>query len=328
MLETSARLLRLLSLFQARRYWSGVELSERLDVTARTLRRDVDRLRSLGYPVNSTAGTGGGYQLGAGATLPPLLLDDDEAVAVAVGLRTAASGTVTGIEEASVRALSKLQQVLPARLRRRVTALHSFILPLANIGPTVDAEALSVIASACRDCEELRFGYQSRDGTGSSRQVEPHRLVHTGRRWYLVAWDVGRGDWRTFRVDRIEPRLASGQRFTPREPPEGGFAAFVTRSVAYTPQLHQAKVTLHVPVETAAERVPPGAGMLEALDQHTCVLHTGASSLDTLSIYLALIDFDFEVREPPELIERVRWLAERFTRATKRMGSASVPDSR
>lgn len=328
MLETSARLLRLLSLFQARRYWSGVELSERLDVTARTLRRDVDRLRSLGYPVNSTAGTGGGYQLGAGATLPPLLLDDDEAVAVAVGLRTAASGTVTGIEEASVRALSKLQQVLPARLRRRVTALHSFILPLANIGPTVDAEALSVIASACRDYEELRFGYQSRDGTGSSRQVEPHRLVHTGRRWYLVAWDVGRGDWRTFRVDRIEPRLASGQRFTPREPPEGGFAAFVTRSVAYTPQLHQAKVTLHVPVETAAERVPPGAGMLEALDQHTCVLHTGASSLDTLSIYLALIDFDFEVREPPELIERVRWLAERFTRATKRMGSASVPDSR
>src|SRR5271167_3928625 len=155
MLETSARLLRLLSLFQARRYWSGAELSERLEVTARTLRRDVDRLRSLGYPVDSTAGTGGGYQLGAGATLPPLLLDDEEAVAVAVGLRTAASGTVTGIEEASVRALSKLQQVLPARLRNRVTALQSFILPLANAGPTVDAETLSVIASACRDYQKL-----------------------------------------------------------------------------------------------------------------------------------------------------------------------------
>jgi len=315
MLETSARLLRLLSLFQARRYWSGAELSERLEVTARTLRRDVDRLRSLGYPVDSTAGTGGGYQLGAGATLPPLLLDDEEAVAVAVGLRTAASGTVTGIEEASVRALSKLQQVLPARLRRRVTALHSFILPLANIGPTVDAEALSVIASACRDYEELRFGYQSRDGTGSTRQVEPHRLVHTGRRWYLVAWDVGRSDWRTFRVDRIEPKLATGSRFRPRKPPEGGFAAFVTRSVAYTPQMHQAKVTLHASVETAAERVPPGVGMLEAVDEHTCILHTGASSLDTLSVYLALIDFEFEVREPPELIERIRWLAQRFSRA-------------
>jgi len=159
MVETSARLLQLLSLFQAQRYWSGAKLCERLEVTARTLRRDVDRLRSLGYPVNSTSGTAGGYQLGAGATLPPLLLDDDEAVAVAVGLRTAASGTVTGMEEASLRALSKLQQVLPARLRGRVTALHSFILPLANTGPAVDAEALSYIAGACRDQECLRFSY-------------------------------------------------------------------------------------------------------------------------------------------------------------------------
>jgi predicted DNA-binding transcriptional regulator YafY len=325
MLETSARLLRLLSLFQARRYWSGAELSERLDVTARTLRRDVDKLRSLGYPVDSTAGTGGGYQLGAGATLPPLLLDDEEAVAVAVGLRTAASGTVTGIEEASVRALAKLQQVLPARLRRQVTALHSFILPLANLGPTVDAEALSVIAGACRDYEELRFSYHNRDGAASKRLVEPHRLVHTGRRWYLVAWDGSRGDWRTFRVDRIEPKLATGARFLPRTPPEGGFAAFVTRSVAWAPQLHQAKVTLHASVEMAAERIPPGAGMLEAIDQYSCVLHTGASSLDTLSVYLALIGFDFEVREPPELIERIRWLAETFGRAAKVTGRSPVP---
>jgi len=152
MLETSARLLRLLSLFQAQRYWSGAGLAERLEITSRTLRRDVDRLRSLGYPVSSTSGAAGGYQLGAGATLPPLLLDDDEAVAVAVGLRTAASGTVAGIEEASLRALSKLEQVLPARLRTRVAALHTFILPLATAGPTVDAKTLSVIAGACRDC--------------------------------------------------------------------------------------------------------------------------------------------------------------------------------
>ena len=260
MLETSARLLRLLSLFQAQRYWSGAELSERLEVTARTLRRDVDRLRSLGYPVNSTSGAAGGYQLGSGATLPPLLLDDDEAVAVAVGLRTAASGTVTGIEEASLRALSKLEQVLPERLRKRVAALHAFILPLANAGPTVDARMLSVIAGACRDCEKLRFGYRSRDGEATVREVEPHRLVHTGRRWYLAAWDVSRDNWRTFRIDRIEPKISTGSRFTPRKPPEGDFAAYVARSVFYAPHPHQARIVLRASAEMAAERVHTGGG--------------------------------------------------------------------
>jgi predicted DNA-binding transcriptional regulator YafY len=306
----------LLSLFQARRYWSGADLSGRLEVTPRTLRRDVDRLRSLGYPVNSTSGTAGGYQLGAGATLPPLLLDDDEAVAVAVGLRTAASGTVAGIEEASLRALSKLEQVLPSRLRRRVTALHAFIVPLATNGPTVDAEMLSVIAGACRDCEQLRFGYRGRDGSASTREVEPHRLVHTGRRWYLAAWDLARKNWRTFRVDRIEPKLATGSRFVPRQPPEGDFAAYVARSVAYAPYPHRACVTLRASMEMAAKQVPPGVGVLEAVDDQTCVLHTGACSLDSLCVYLAMLGFEFEVREPPELIERVRWLAGRFARAT------------
>lgn len=315
MLETSARLLELLSLFQAQRYWSGAALCERLEITPRTLRRDVDRLRRLGYPVNSTSGTSGGYQLGAGAALPPLLLDDEEAVAVAVGLCTAAGGTVTGIEEASVRALSKLQQVMPQRLRRRVTALQSFILPLAHTGPLVDAEALSAIAAACRDCEGLRFRYLSRDGTTTVRSVEPHRLVHTGRRWYLAAWDNDREAWRTFRIDRIERRIGTGPRFTPRDPPGGDFAAYVTKSVVYQNPLYPAKVTLHAAIEEAAERLPPGAGTLEAIDDRSCILHTGASSLDGLSIYLALIGFDFEVRDPPELIERVRWLAERFARA-------------
>jgi predicted DNA-binding transcriptional regulator YafY len=203
MLETSARLLELLALFQGRRSWSGPELCERAGVTARTLRRDVDRLRRLGYPVDSTSGSGGGYRLGAGATLPPLLLEDDEAVAVAVGLRTAASGTVTGIEEASLRALSKLQQVLPQRLHKRVAALHSFILPLDHKGPSVDAGVLSAIAGACREAETLRFVYRAQDGAQTRRHVEPHRLVHTGRRWYLAAWDRNRDDWRTFRIDRI-----------------------------------------------------------------------------------------------------------------------------
>jgi predicted DNA-binding transcriptional regulator YafY len=315
MLDTSARLLRLLSLFQAQRYWSGAELCVRLQVTSRTLRRDVDRLRSLGYPVNSTSGTAGGYQLGAGATLPPLLLDDDEAVAVAVGLRTAASGTVTGIEEASVSALSKLQQVLPERLRRRVTALHSYILPLTSTGPTVDAETLAVIAAACRDRQKLRFDYQSREGVASAREVEPHRLVHTGRRWYLAAWDESRDDWRTFRVDRIATGLATGLRFAPRPAPDGDFAAYVTRSVSYGPYPHQAVILLRASIEAVSERLPAAAGTLQAVDEGSCVLHTGATSLDMLAFHLTMIGFEFEVREPPELIARIRCLAERFTRA-------------
>lgn len=315
MLQTSARLLRLLSLFQARRYWSGAELCQQIEVTARTLRRDVDRLRSLGYPVHSTSGTAGGYQLGAGAALPPLLLDDDEAVAVAVGLRTAASAAVAGIEEASLRALTKLEQVLPSRLRRRVAALHTFIVPLASAGPTVDAATLALLAGACRDNERLRFTYRAREGASSERDVEPHRLVHTGRRWYLAAWDLGRKDWRTFRVDRIEPKVSTGARFTPRKPPDGGFAAYVSRSISYAPYVYRTRVTLHAPVEVVAARIPPTVGVLEAIDSNTCLLQTGAHSLDTLAVYLALIGVDFEVSEPAELVEQIRRLAERFSRA-------------
>src|SRR5215469_15485263 len=272
MLQTSARLLRLLSLFQARRYWSGAELSQSLKVNARTLRRDVDRLRSLGYPVNSTCGVAGGYQLGAGATLPPLLLDDDEAVAVAVVLRTAASGSVSGIEESSVRVLAKLEQVLPPRLRRRVEALHSFVLPMANTAPRVDAKILAAIAGACRDSESIRFHYQSREGSPSMREVEPHRLVHTGRRWYLAAWDPARGGWRTFRVDRIDGRITTGGRFIQRPAPDGDFVKYVSRSIAYAPYAHQVTVLLRVPLATAAEKIPPSVGLLEAIDQNTSLL--------------------------------------------------------
>jgi predicted DNA-binding transcriptional regulator YafY len=318
MLESSARLLRLLSLFQGRRYWSGPELSERLEVNARTLRRDVDRLRSLGYPVNSTAGTGGGYQLGAGATLPPLLLDNDEAVAVAVGLRTAASASVSGIEEASVRALTKMQQMLPVRLRRRIAALNSFIEPMAMTGPRVNAEVLTVIAGACRDYEMLRFSYESRDKTVTQREVEPHRLVNLGRRWYLAAWDVTRGDWRSFRVDRIEPKLSTGSRFTPRPAPDKDFAAWVARSISLAPYPQRAEIVLHASAKAAAERVPPGAGTLEPIDEGTCLLRMGAGTLDSLAMYLAMIGFEFEVREPVELVDRVAALGEFFKRAAAR----------
>ena len=315
MLQTSARLLRLLSLFQAQRYWSGADLSHRLEVTGRTLRRDVDRLRSLGYPVHSTSGTAGGYQLGAGATLPPLLLDDDEAVAVALGLRTSASGGVTGIEEASVRALLKLEQVLPPRLRHRVAALHSFIVPLASGGPTVDAERLSAIAGACRDHEGIRFNYHNRSGAPSARIVEPHRVVHTGYRWYLVAWDLGRKDWRTFRVDRMEGRLKTSTRFKPRKPPEGDFAAFVAKSLSYLAYPYRARVTLRAPAEVVSKRIPPSAGVLEAIDESSCTLHTGAHSLEGITIHLSLLGVDFQVHEPPELIDYIRRLANRLGQA-------------
>jgi predicted DNA-binding transcriptional regulator YafY len=219
MRETSARLLQLLSLLQTRRDWSGAELAERLEITSRTVRRDIDRLRGLGYPVLATAGAAG-YRLGAGADLPPLLLDDDEAVAVAMGLRTAAGGSITGIEETSVRALAKLEQLLPSRLRHRINALQSVTVPMANTGPTVDPSTLTAIAAACRDSLRLSFDYRTHDGTSSIRTTEPHRLVHTGRRWYLLGWDVDRQDWRTYRVDRLDPRTPTGPRFAPRTPPD------------------------------------------------------------------------------------------------------------
>ena len=216
MTTTSSRLLDLLALLQARRGWSGAELADRLEVSRRTIRRDVDRLRELGYPVESLAGPAGGYRLRAGTAMPPLLLDDEEAIAIAVGLSTAARASVTGIEETAVRALVKLEQVLPAHLRRRVRALGSATVALPVGGPTVDPQHLTVIAAACRDSERLRFAYRSREGANSRREVEPHSLVNVGRRWYLVAWDRQREDWRTFRVDRLARPAPSGARFTPR----------------------------------------------------------------------------------------------------------------
>jgi predicted DNA-binding transcriptional regulator YafY len=315
MLQTSARLLRLLSLFQLQRYWSGAGLSQRLEITGRTLRRDVDRLRSLGYPVHSTAGIAGGYQLGAGATLPPLLLDDDEAVAVALGLRTCASGGVTGIEESSVRALLKLEQVLPARLRQRVAALHGFIVPLEGRGPTVDASLLSLIAGACRESECIRFQYQNRAGAPSTRNVEPYRVVHTGYRWYLVAWDLIRKDWRTFRLDRIGSKPRTSTRFKPRKPPEGDFATFVAKSLSAMPYSFRAKATLHSSAESLAARIPPSAGVLEAINSDSCLLHTGSHSLEGLTIHLLLLGVGFQVHEPAELVAYIRELAARLRAA-------------
>ncbi|MGW4758896.1 helix-turn-helix transcriptional regulator [Streptomyces chartreusis] len=322
MLDTSARLLRLLSLLQAHRDWSGAELADRLGVTPRTVRRDVDRLRELGYPVNASPGTGGGYQLGAGAELPPLLLDDDEAVAVAVGLRTAAGQGIEGIGETSVRALAKLEQVLPNRLRRRVSALNAFTVPMLR-GPqpsAVDPAVLTELANLCRDSERLRFEYRDHEGASTRRSVEPHRLVCSERRWYLVAWDVDREDWRTFRVDRVTPKPPHGPRFAPRTPPAEDLAAYVSRGVSTRAYASQAVVRLLVPLEEAAERVSPTAGQLEAEGPDSCLLRTGAGSLDVMVIHIMLMGFEFEVLEPVELVETIRTAQGRLARSLARAG--------
>ncbi|MGX7828236.1 helix-turn-helix transcriptional regulator [Actinokineospora sp. 24-640] len=318
MLETSARLLRLLSLLQTRREWSGGELAGRLGVTDRTVRRDVDKLRSLGYPVHSVTGTAGGYRLGAGAALPPLLLDDDEAVAVAVGLRTAASGSVAGIEETSVRALAKLEQVLPSRLRHRVAALQWATVAVPGRGPTVSAETLTVIAGACRDHQRLRFDYRSHDGGRTVREVEPLKLVHAGRRWYLVGFDVGRGDWRTFRVDRVGVREPVGPRFAPREPPDADLAAYTAFGVTNRAFRHQAVLRLAVSVERAGEIVTGSTGVLEPIDGESCLLRVGANSLEELAVWVWLLGCEFVVVEPEGLVARMRVLAERITRTCDR----------
>jgi predicted DNA-binding transcriptional regulator YafY len=318
MLETSGRLLRLLALMQARRDWPGPELAARLGVSPRTLRRDMDKLRSLGYPVDATSGTAGGYRLGVGAALPPLLLDDDEAVAVAVGLRTAALGTVTGMAEASVRALVKLEQVLPSRLRLRVGALHSVTVPLPSAGPAVDPAVLTALASGARDRQRVRFHYTGHDGTQSSRAAEPHHLVHTGRRWYLLAWDPARDGWRTFRADRITSPLITGPRFTPRDPPGGDPAAYVSRSISAAPYRYQTRIRVRLPVQAAAERLPPTVGHLQADGDSACILHTGAESPDVLAIYVAILGAEFEILDPPELSAHVLALAGRLTRAARR----------
>ena len=315
MTSATSRTLRLLSLLQTRRSWSGPELAARLEVSPRTLRRDIERLRALDYPVSATTGVGGGYRLEAGAAVPPLVLDDEEAVAIAVGLRTAADGTVAGLEETSLRALSKLEQVMPARLRARVSALQTYTVPLAARGPVVDADALTAITQACRDHERLRFAYRSRDGADSERLVEPHRLVLAHRRWYLVAWDVGRSDWRSFRVDRLRAPRSTRERFSPHALPAADAATFVAQAISSGGTRYSARVLLHAPLEVIAERVRPTEGVLEAVDSRTCVLHTGADSLEWLALVIGMLGVDFEVGEPPELVEHLAVLATRFARS-------------
>lgn len=314
MLDTSARLLSLLALLQSRRDWTGPELARRLGVTERTVRTDIDRLRTLGYPVDATRGRAGSYRLGAGGKLPPLLLDDDEAVAVAIGLRVASG--VAGIGEAGRRALAKLLQVLPPRLRPNVDALSSAVdRAPEDTGtdvpdPEVDPRTLSAVAQAVRDREWLRFDFR-----GEPHRVEPYRLLSWQRRWYLVARDLDAGEWGTFRLDWVEPRMPTRRRFEPVPVPGGDFTAFAMRSIAESGWNVHARLRIDAPAQRVVDRINPAVGVVEAIDEHSSVLVTGADSLETIAAYIGMLNMDFTVESPAELRGHLSRLAERYARA-------------
>jgi predicted DNA-binding transcriptional regulator YafY len=315
MANTSARMLRLLSLLQTHRYWPGSELADRLEVSPRTLRRDVDRLRELGYPVDATRGVAGGYQLQAGAAVPPLLLDDDEAVAIAVGLRTAAAGAVAGFEETSVRALAKVIQLLPPRLRRRIDALQAATAPAVfGSGPSVDAATLTTLALACRGEERLRFDYTPREGEAAARYVEPHRMVSLGRRWYLIAWDLDRGDWRSFRVDRLSGPTLTGARFRSRDIPGGDPVAWLRSRLAAIPTRYEVSVVFAAPAETVTAFVGSYASA-EPLGPDRCRMRMNVDDLSWPVWVLGNLGADFTVESPAELTARARAAGETLLRS-------------
>jgi predicted DNA-binding transcriptional regulator YafY len=316
MANTSSRTLRLLSLLQTHRHWLGAELAGRLGVSLRTLRRDIDRLRELGYPVEAQRGIDGGYQLAAGAALPPLAVDDDEAVALAVGLRAAAQSGIAGIEAASIRAFTKVVQVMPRRLRRRVDTLRTVTLTTAwGSTPSVDAEALTTVAQSCRDEERMRFAYTTRGGDRSDRHVEPHRLVTLGRRWYLVAYDLTRHDWRSFRLDRLEDPRGTGQRFRPRKLPAEDAATFVRASIENIPGEFAVEALVYAPAEKV-RAIVGRYGSVEEIDKRSCRLRMTVDSLDWPAFALGSVGAEFELLGPPEFVEYVREWAARFARAT------------
>jgi predicted DNA-binding transcriptional regulator YafY len=317
MANTSSRTLRLLSLLQNHRYWPGTALAERLGVSVRTLRRDVDRLRELGYPVEAQRGVDGGYQLAAGAALPPLVVDEDEAVALAVGLQAAAQGAVEGIAESSVRALAKIVQVMPTRLRRRLEALRAMTEPAGfgtPAGTSVNPEALTMIAMCCRDSERLRFAYTAASGERTDRHVEPHRLVAFGRRWYLVAYDLTRHDWRSFRLDRLTEPRPTGARFRPRELPAPDAAAFVRAGLVNLPHPYRVEIEVDAPAGVVRDRIGRWSTVEEIDAGHSRVRMT-ADSLDWPTMALGVLAADFRVVSPPELLDRVRDWGARFSRA-------------
>ena len=302
---------------QSRPHWTSRELADRLGVTARTIRRDVDRLRQLGYPVDAEAGPRGGYRLGRGGELPPLLLDDDEAVAVAVALGVATGVGVQGIEAAGLAALAKLERLLPPRLRNQVASLRATTVRLASTGDAVEPALLVAIATAAAGHERIVLAYSDSVGNETERRVEPYRLVATGRRWYLLAFDLDRDDWRTFRVDRITQTHATGHRFTPVEAPDA--VAVVQRAISVAPYRYAAKVRVDAPADKVRAQLPPTVGITEAIDGGSCLLTTGADHLDWMLAHLVMLGEPFEVLEPPELRRRAAEVGRRMSGAHRRM---------
>lgn len=315
MSETTSRVLHLLGLLQSRRVWSGEELAEHLGVTGRSVRRDIDRLRDLGYPVHASKGHGGGYQLGAGAALPPLLLNPEEAVAMAVCLRVAAGGSVAGVGESALRALSKLDQVMPSRLRAQVSALHDATVTLTSgqHDTPVEPDVLMTLARACRDHEHVSTGYVDIRGNATQRRLEPYQLVTTGRRWYLLTYDRDREDWRTLRLDRMADVRALGSTFIPREAPDA--ASYVRRSISSSPYRYVARVRYQACQDVLARFFSAASVQIEPDGPDACIVTTGADDPERMVPWLAIPGVDFEVLEPPEVVEAVRSVAERLRRA-------------
>lgn len=314
MITTSARLLALLGLLQSRPLWTGPELAERLDVSVRTVRDDITRLRELDYPVEAVRGAAGGYRLGAGGRLPPLLLDEEEAVAVAVGLRSTAG--LAGIAESRARVLVKLEQVLPSRLRDTVTSLVEAVEQAPeNTGtdaadPDVDPAVLREVAAAIRHRHWVRFTYD-----GIPALAEPYRLLAWQRRWYLVGRDPQHGTWRTFRVDWMVLHHSTGRRFEPSSAPAGGWATLMMRDVASGGWAVHARLRVSAPAADVLARINPAVGVVEAVDDASCVLVTGADSLATLAVYAGMLGIDFTVDSPPALVAELARLAGVYTRA-------------
>ena len=319
MLETSARLLELLSLLQLKRDWTSFELAGRLEVSTRTVRADIGRLRSLGYPVYARPGVAGGYRLAAGTAMPPLLLDDDEAVAVAVGLGAVATQRL-GVEETSLTALAKLEQVLPSRLRRRVEAVREATSVVPGTVPPLDLSVLGAVAAAIRGHERLRFGYTKPGGSEGARRTEPQRLVSWGPLWYLLAWDLDRDDWRIFRVDRMVLHAPTGERFRPRVISEDNVVEYVVGRVSKAAWKYRARVLVHAPAATVAAKIRIPVD-IEGVDESTCHVELGSDDPDRLALWMAQLDVDIEVIDGDELAAAFDRLVTRFRRAA---GDAST----
>ncbi|MFI7670220.1 helix-turn-helix transcriptional regulator [Nocardia sp. NPDC049526] len=309
---TTERVLTLLGLLQQRQVWTGPELADRLGVTPRTVRRDVERLRTLGYPVHASQGVGGGYRLGAGQDLPPLLLDDQEAIVTAVSLLVGAGGAIASAGDAALRALTKLDRVLPTRLRHEVRALSGSVESFGGGRTPVDPEVLMMLARACRDEVEAGFDYPS-GSQARRRQVEPYRLVASDRRWYLLAYDLDRDDWRSFRVDKMTEVSARTWRFRPRPAPDA--ATYVQEGVASRVYPHRARFLVHASADTVRSQIPASAAVVRPRGNERCEVLSGAENLDAVLMHTLLLGHEFEVLDPPELSKRCHALAQRLLSA-------------